>query len=58
MMLIHPCDQCGSNLAVFGFRRAGQPSHWYCAAHRDVGEAWLRNQDAAKQHAATGAGHG
>jgi len=57
MMLIHPCEQCGSNLAVFGFRRDGHPSHWYCRAHRHVGEAWLRGDDNTQQHA-SGDGHG
>jgi len=57
MMLIHPCEQCGSNLAVFGFRRDGHPSHWYCRAHRHVGEAWLRGDDHTQQHA-SGDGHG
>lgn len=43
-ILIHSCDECGSDNAPFGFRRAAQPSRWYCAPHRDIGESWLRGE--------------
>ncbi len=41
-ILVHPCDECGSNNAPYGFRYGPRESRWYCAAHREVGEAWLR----------------
>lgn len=40
-VFVHPCDECGAENAPFGFRRAGDPSRWYCSAHRALGEAFL-----------------
>lgn len=40
-ILIHPCEVCGRDNAPFGFRKPNEPSRWYCAAHREVGEVWL-----------------
>ena len=43
-ILIHPCEVCGSDNAPFGFRTSPTESYWYCAAHREVGEAVLRGE--------------
>lgn len=44
-MLAHPCEVCGSDLAMYGFARPAEPaepSRWYCREHRAFGERWLR----------------
>lgn len=41
-VLIHPCDECGSDRAPWGYRKPNQPSRWYCAEHREIGERWQR----------------
>jgi len=40
-VLVHPCDECGNDVAPFGFRKKGEPSRWYCREHREIGEVWL-----------------
>lgn len=43
-VFVHPCDECGSDNAPFGYRKPNQPSRWYCRAHRKIGESWLRGE--------------
>lgn len=43
-VLIHPCDECGTDNAPWGFFKHGQLSRWYCTQHREIGEAWLRGE--------------
>lgn len=43
-VLIHPCDECGTDNAPWGFFKHGQLSRWYCKKHREIGEAWLRGE--------------
>lgn len=44
-VLIHPCDRCGVDNAPWGFFKTGHLSRWYCTAHREIGELWLRGDE-------------
>lgn len=43
-VLIHPCDECGSDHAPWGYCLPGKLSRWYCREHREIGEAYLRGE--------------